>query len=335
VPKAVSSRLVDLACLGVVTVWGVNFVVMKRALQRFDVATFNVVRFTGMVTLGWLLLAVNHRRRGHALLPDPADRARIAFAGGVGFFGYLYGFTVGLSHTTAFSSSLLTGMSSLFVALLLWATGVETLSRRHLGALVLALVGAVVFVVGRSDGRVVIKWGDAVSLGAAFLYASYLVINRPLTKRYPAASLTTWSMTVAYVVVLAVGGPLVHRQDWSRIDTRAWLSMGWAMTLPVFIAWSVWAWANGRAGVARPALFLVFVPVVSGVAAWWALNEKVRVLQIVGLALVVCALIIGSQRTTAASSAGSVDAEDVMRSGVAGAVGLHVDGDVNAVADRS
>ncbi len=296
-----SSRLVDFACLGVVTVWGVNFVVMKRALQRFDVATFNVVRFTGMVTLGWLLLMFNHHRRGHALLPESADRRRIAFAGGVGFFGYLYGFTVGLSHTSAFSSSLLTGMSSLFVALLLWATGAERLSRRHVAGLMLAFVGAVVFVIGRSDGHVVVKWGDVVSLGAAFLYASYLVINRPLTKRYPAASLTTWSMTVAYVVVLAVGGPLVHQQDWSRIDALAWVSMGWAMTLPVFIAWTVWAWANGRVGVGRPALFLVFVPVVSGIAAWWLLDERVRVLQIVGLAMVVSALLIGRQRTADAA----------------------------------
>lgn len=297
-PSNVSSRTVDLACLGVVTVWGVNFVVMKRALQRFDIATFNVVRFTAMVSIGWLLMAVNHRRRGHPYLPERADRPRIAVAGGVGFFGYLFGFTIGLSQTSAFSSSLLTGMSSLFVALLLWATGVEILSRRHIAALLLALIGAVVFVIGRSDGRVEIKWGDGVSLGAAFLYASYLVINRPLTRRYPAASLTTWSMTVAYAVMLVVAGPFAFGQDWSRVNTGAWLSMLWAVTLPVFIAWSVWAWANGRVGVARPALFLVFVPVVSGVAAWWVLDEKVRVLQIVGLAMVVSALLLGRQRAT-------------------------------------
>jgi O-acetylserine/cysteine efflux transporter len=206
--STVSSRRVDLACLAVVTVWGLNFVVMKRALQRFDIATFNVVRFTGMVAVGWTFMMVNHRRRSHPLLPERTDRVRIAVAGGVGFFGYLYGFTVEISHTSAFSSSLLTGMSSLFVALLPWATGAERLTRRHVLALTLAFTGAVVFVYGRSDGKVVVKWGDVVSLAVAFLYASYLVINRPLTKRYPAASLTTWSMTVAYVVVLASVGHL-------------------------------------------------------------------------------------------------------------------------------
>jgi drug/metabolite transporter (DMT)-like permease len=292
-----SSRLVDLVCLGVVSVWGVNFVIMKRALERFDTATFNLVRFSAMVAIGWLLLAYNHRRRHHALLPEPADRRRIAFAGGVGFFGYLYGFTLGLSRTSAFSSALLTGMSSLFVALLLWASGAERLNRRHVIALVLAFAGAVVFVVGRSDGRVEVKWGDAISLGAAFLYASYLVINRPLTKRYPALSLTTWSMTVAYAVMLVVGGPFAFGQDWSRIDALAWVSMAWAVTLPVFISWSVWAWANAQVGVARPALYLVLVPVVSGIAAWWALDEKVRALQIVGLAMVVSALLLGRQRS--------------------------------------
>lgn len=292
-----SLRTVDLACLGVVTSWGVNFVVMKRALERFDIATFNVVRFSIMVTIGWCLLAANHRRKGHPLLPEKADWLRIALAGGVGFFGYLYGFTIGLNHTSAFSASLLTGISSLFVALLLWATGAERLTKRNVAALLLAFLGAVVFVVGRSDGRVELKLGDVVSLGAAFLYASYLVINRPLTVRYPAASLTTWSMSIAYLVVLIVGGPSIPEQDWSQVDGRAWMAMVWAATIPVFVAWTVWSWANGKAGVARPALFLVLVPVVAGIAAWWALDEKIRVLQVVGLLMVAAALVLGRQRT--------------------------------------
>ncbi len=285
--------MVDLVCVGVVTTWGVNFVVMKRALQRFDLATFNVVRFSGMMLLGWILLAVNHRRRGHALLPARADLGRIALAGGIGFFGYLYGFALGLKHTSAFSAALLTGMSSLFVALLLWATGSEKLTRRHVIALLLAFAGAVVFIVGRSDGHVQFRAGDVIALGAALMYASYLVINRPLTAKYPALSLTTWSLSVAYVVVLAVGGPGLQRQQWARIDAGAWLSMLWAIVLPVFVAWSVWSWANKHAGVARPALFLVLVPVVSGIAAWSVLDERVRVLQIVGLAMVVAALLLG------------------------------------------
>ncbi len=302
----VSSRTVDLACLGVVTVWGLNSVVMKRALQRFDLPTFNVIRFSGMMAIGWALLLFNHRQRGHALLPARNDRRRIAFAGGVGFFGYLYGFTIGLKYTTAFSSSLLTGMSSLFVALLLWVTRVEALSRRQVIALVGAFAGAVVFVVGRGNGQIEFKGGDIVALGAAFLYAAYLVINRPLTTKYPAASLTTWSMSVAYIVVLAVGGPFVKNQDWSRIDGGAWLAMVWAITLPVFVSWTVWAWANGRVGVARPALYLVLVPVVSGVAAWWALDEEVHALQIVGLGLVVGALLLGRRGSPSAVDRASV-----------------------------
>ena len=312
---AVSARVIDLVCLAIVTTWGVNFVVMKRALQRFDLAAYNVVRFTGMMVLGWVILFVNHRRRGHALLPARADMGRIALAGGVGFFGYLYGFAWGLKYTSAFSSALLTGMSSLFVALLLWATGAEKLTRRHVIALVLAFSGAVVFIVGRSDGRVQFKTGDVIALGAAFLYAAYLVINRPLISRYPALSLTTWSLTVAYVVLLVVAGSKVHQQDWSRVDAGAWLAMLWAMTLPVFVAWTVWAWANKHAGVARPALFLVLVPVVSGIAAWWALDERVRVLQVVGLAMVVSALLLGRARRAAPTPPAADAAQFASRAG--------------------
>ncbi len=289
-------RLVDLACLGVVSTWGINFVIMKRSLERFEIPTFNVVRFTLMMAFGWVLLTWNHHKRGHAWLPAKPDRARIAIAGGIGFFGYLYGFTIGLHRTTAFSSSLLTAMSSLFTALLLWATRTERMTRRQAGALFIALGGAVAFVYGRSNGKVRFASGDWFALGAAFMYAAYLVINRPLTSKYPATSLTTWSMSVAYIVVLAVSLPFLGRQDWSKVDSAAWVSMLWAATAPVFIAWTVWAWANGKAGVSRPSLFLVLVPVISGTVAWWYLDEQVRVLQVVGMVMVVSALLIARSR---------------------------------------
>jgi drug/metabolite transporter (DMT)-like permease len=286
-------RRVDLACLAVVTSWGVNFAIMKRSLQRFDTPVFNVIRFTIMVVLGWSLHLIAVRSGRAPRWPQRADWARVALAGGVGFFGYLYGFTLGLDRTSAFSSSLLTAMSSLFVALLLWGTKAERLGTRQVLALMLAATGAVVFVVGRSNGQIAISSGDSFALGAAFLYALYLVTNRPLTTKYPAMSLTTWSLTVAWVVVVMIGAPALPGQDWSAVDTSAWLSMAWAATIPVFVAWTVWAWANGQAGVARPSLWLVLVPVISGAFAWWYLDEDVRVLQLIGMAIVLSALLIG------------------------------------------
>lgn len=297
-----TARLADLACLAVVGTWGINFAIMKRSLERFDIPVFNLVRFSLMMVLGTALLGWNHRSRGHALLPQPEDRARIALAGGVGFFGYLYGFTIGLHRTTAFSASLLMAMSPLFVAVLLWVTKSESLHGRHMVALVLAVMGAVIFVFGRNDGAVAFRSGDVFALGAAFLYAAYLVINRPLTTKYPATSLTMWSMSVAYVVVLVVTLPFVGRQDWSRIDAGAWVSMAWAATAPVFIAWTVWAWANSKVGVARPSLFMVLVPVISGMVAWWYLHEQVRVLQVVGVVLVLSGLLVARRRSTVSGS---------------------------------
>jgi drug/metabolite transporter (DMT)-like permease len=255
-----------------------------------------VIRFGVMVLLGWTILAIMHRRKGFVLLPSPSDRRRIALAGGIGFFGYLYGFSFGLRYTSAFSSSLLTGMSSLFVALLLWATRAERLTGRHVMSMILGFGGAVVFIVGRNGGHVSFKIGDIVSLIAAFMYAAYLVINRPLLSKYPVISLTTWSSTVGFAVLLVVAGPSVSRQAWSDVDAVAWVSMIWAVLIPVFLSWTVWAWVNKHVGVARPSLFLMLVPVVSGVAAWGFLNEQVRLLQLVGLALVLAALALGRPR---------------------------------------
>jgi drug/metabolite transporter (DMT)-like permease len=70
----------------------------------------------------------------------------------------------------------------------------------------------------------------------------------------------------------------------------------------VFIAWTVWAWANSKVGVARPSLFMVLVPVISGAVAWWYLDEQVRLLQIVGLLLVVSGLLVARRRPATPSA---------------------------------
>ena len=57
-PAPIPIRTLAWTAAGIVVfVWGVNFVFAKHALNQFDVGPFNFLRFTGMVILGWLVLA--------------------------------------------------------------------------------------------------------------------------------------------------------------------------------------------------------------------------------------------------------------------------------------
>ena len=273
------------AC-SVVMVWGINFVFAKHALDQFDVGPFNFVRFGGMVVVGWLVLLTT----GGVRRIEPSDRLRLLTVSLVGYCGYVFGFSVGLHLTSAFSASLLLALVPL------WIVVFNSLSERRfpnavsLVAFALASVGVTLFVTTRT--AVSLGWGDLVSLVVAGLYAGYLLLNRPLIDRYPPFTLTTYAATLSAVPILALTAYSITEQDWSSISSSGWFAMAWAIIGPVFIAWSVWNWVQHHLATTRIAPLLFLVPVISGYAAWLILDESIQPGQIVGTVAVVGGLML-------------------------------------------
>ncbi len=276
------------ACV-VVFGWGVNFVFAKHALNQFDVGPFNFLRFTGMALLGWLVLVFT--RGFHPI--QRGDWLRILAVALVGFCGYVFGFSVGLHLTSAFSASILLALVPLWIVVL---TSVEQRclpSWPALLALVLAAAGSVTFVASRAS--VSLGWGDLISLLVAGCYAGYLLLNRPLVARYPPFTLTTYAVTLAAVPILAATASTLSEQDWTRVTGSGWLAMAWVTIAPVFVAWSAWSWVERHLATHLTAPLLFLVPVISGLTAWLLLDESIRIGQIIGTAAVIAGLIINQQ----------------------------------------
>jgi drug/metabolite transporter (DMT)-like permease len=64
------------------------------------------------------------------------------------------------------------------------------------------------------------------------------------------------------------------------------------MIMPVYVAWTLWSWVSARIGVARPAMYMVLTPLVSGVTAWLLLGEEFSPLKLVGAAVVLSGLVL-------------------------------------------
>ncbi len=238
--------------------WVVNFVLAKHALNQFDVGPFNFLRFSGMTVLGWLVtLSVGGVRR-----VPPEDRRRLLFVALVGFCGYVFGFSLGLPLTSAYSASLLLALVPLRVQF--FSSIAER--RRPPAAAVVGLVtsatGTALFVASRTE--IALGWGDLISLVVAACYGGYLLLNRPLVTRYPPFTLTTYAATIASVPILAITAFSLGDQDWSAVTGSGWAAMAWVIIGPVFVAWSVWSWVQRHLAPTTVAPLLLLVPLVSG-----------------------------------------------------------------------
>ena len=181
-----------------------------------------------MVVVGWLVLWVI----GGIRSIESRDRLRFLVVAVVGYCGYIFGFSVGVSLTSAFSASLLLALVPL------WIIVFNSMTRRRLPnvltlvAFAIASAGVVMFVSARTS--VALGLGDLVSLTVAGLYAGYLLLNRPLIDRYPPITLITYTATLAAIPIMAVTAYTFKGQDLSDVSLSGWMAMAWAIVVPYF-----------------------------------------------------------------------------------------------------
>jgi len=284
----------ELALLSVVGLWASTFIVTKDLYDTLTPLAFTGVRFGLMILFSWAVLLIQSSRQGttaKAVRVNRPDIPRFLLAGATGYTLYQLGFALGLERTSPFSSSLLISMVPVVTVILLAILGERTPAKAWLG-LGVAVVGAIVFLLDkRGEGGGTLT-GDLLSLGAAFAFATYGVVNRPLTKAYPPATATAFGVTAGGVPLLLICAPVIIDQDWGSVSVWQWLAIAYMVVLPVYVAYMLWNWAIARRGVAAATRFSLLVPVVSGILSALVFSEDFGPLKLLGAAIVLVGLVV-------------------------------------------
>ena len=180
-----SFGLVDVTLLLVATIWGTNNVVARAAFGQFEPGAFIVLRFA--IATAIMLVFLRFAESPRPI--DKADWGRFLLAGLLGTALVQPLFYYGLSLSTASNTSLIKATSPIFVAIFAWFMLSERLRPRGWLGCGLALAGMALIVqegLGfELHGRALL--GDLLALAGASLWAAYMVVVGPLTKRYSAA----------------------------------------------------------------------------------------------------------------------------------------------------
>jgi drug/metabolite transporter (DMT)-like permease len=287
----------ELAQLVVVGLWASTFIVTKAAFAELTPLAFTFVRFGLMTGLAFGVLAA--RRRTWRI--RAGDLPRFLLAGLAGYTFYQLGFVLGLERTSPFASSLLIAMVPLFTMLILALRGERTRARGWAG-LAIALAGVVIFLADRLEaGASGTLLGDALSIGAAVSFALYGIVNRPLVRDYPPETYTAYTLLAGSIPLMLIATPAALAQDWGAISLSGWLSIGYMVVLPVYVAYMLWNWAIARRGAAAATSFTLLVPIASGVLSAWWFGEQFDLLKLLGAALVLAGLMIIRARAQARS----------------------------------
>lgn len=275
----------------VVLIWASTFVITKDALEDFTPFSFIFARFGLILILAFSVLLVQGLRRGWSAMwhVDRADWPRFLLSGLLGYTFYQIGFTVGLDHTSPFSSSLLIAMVPLFTLVIATMLGERSSTGAWIGVFV-AIVGVAVFLLQRQEGDSS-ALGNALSAGAAISFASYGLANRALVRKYPTATVSAYTTLLGTVPLLVISSPDAMRQDWSALEAQHWLTLLYMAIFPVYLVYIGYNWAIAERGISATSAGLG-VPIVSGVLSAIVFSEAFGVLKVGGAVLVLLGLVL-------------------------------------------
>ena len=280
------------AALGVVLIWGTNFVAMKFALLELTPFQLGAGRYLFAVLPLILLIRPPRLAWRWVLL--------YGLFQGVGQFGLLFvSLRIGMSAALA---SVLLQTQVFFTALFGFVLLGERAGRALLAGLALAAGGLACFGMNyltagpRSGGTT--AGGFALCLAAAAMWAASNIVVRRAQRATPGFDVTAfmvWSSLVPIIpfvlMSLAFDAPALHGR-WRAASWRTWLSLaylGWCATI---FAYAMWTGLLKRHPVNRVAPFSLAVPLVGITAGMAVLGDVISGWQWGGIGLIVASLIV-------------------------------------------
>lgn len=266
-----------LLLVAVTAVWGWTFVVVQDAIALYGVLPFLAVRF---------LLAAG------ALAPVYAGRLTrrtLLVGGGIGVVlaaGYLFQ-TTGLLFTTPTNSGLITGLFVVFAPLADRLLFGANASRQVMLAVGLSVVGMILLAGGSPEGA---NWGDFLTVLCAMALGLHIALLSRYAAGHDAGGLTLaqiLAMALLFVVVWPFFAPL------SFPPPEVWLALLVTGLLASAGAFLVQTTVQQRIPAARTAIILTMEPVFAALFGYWLAGDRLVLVQILGAALILSALVIG------------------------------------------
>ncbi len=219
------------------------------------------------------------------------DQVLFACAGifSLAFFNYFYFEVFSQSNLSVAVTLLYTG--PLFVTILSRVFFKELLTRRKVLALAFALTGCA-FVVGLLPfGQESIP-GKTLVMGilSGFCYALYSIFTKPVTKRYSALTITTYTFFYTSIFMLLTSDILNKVEKFKYADV-------WVSALLLALVATVAAYVLYTSGLkyleaGKASILATIEPIVAVLIGVLLLGDQLRVWQVVGIGLVLYSAIL-------------------------------------------
>lgn len=283
-----------LALFSVGMIYGLNYALAKMVMNGGYLSYSAFILSRVFYGLMFFLIVMLLRKSFKKI--DPTDYPRFFLSGLFGVAINQLMFFKGLELTTPVNASLIMTNTPVLVIFLSFIMGAEAFGWRKMVGLLLGAFGAVLLITKgfRIEAFQEINLGDVYVLINASAFALYLIISKPLLRKYSSIQVVAVVFASGFLVVLPVGAADFMKVDWSSFGLDIWLSFAFVLVFTTGFAYLLNAFALQKVNPSVVSIYIYLQPVIATSSGWWFDQNEILPVHIYSACLIFTAVFLVS-----------------------------------------
>ena len=273
-----------LAVIGANVIYGINYVVAKGIMPDFmQPRMIILLRVAGATMVFWL--AASWYPRQKVALPD---MARIAICALFGIAINQVMFFEGLNLTTPINAAIIMVGTPILVLLFSHFILKERITGYRLLGIILGFAGAAYLIISGGGPNL----GSNTILGNFFVfinassYGLFLVLIKPLMKKYRPITLMKWLFTFGLVYILPVSAHLTMKTDFASIPSGIWLSVIYVILFTTVLAYFLNNYSLKNISPTMNSAYIYLQPFLAALVALLAGKDRITFTAMIAAVLI-------------------------------------------------
>lgn len=278
------------ALLGANIIYGANYLIAKGVMpNKIGPSAFIFVRVLGAILLFWLLKSTIKEQI------EKKDYPRLLLCGLLGVATNQLLFFHGLNLTSPIDASII--ITSIPVMVLIFSAIIlkEKITSNKILGLIIGGIGAVLLIsYGNKSGGTSSILGNLFIFLNACSYGLYLVIVKPLMKKYNSLTVISWVFLFGFLFVFPFGIGDIMATDFYSWSINTYLAVGFVVVFTTFLAYLFNIYAlnyvspsvNGSYVYLQPAVTFIMVSIYAYVLGHSEYAQDINLIKILSCLLI-------------------------------------------------
>ncbi len=223
-----------IALLGANLIYGVNYIIAKGIMpQKIGPSAFVFIRLICATALFWVLKSIAFKEK-----IAKKDISRLMLCGLLGAAANQLLFFHGINLTSPVDASIIMTTTPVIVLVFSFFLLKEKITPTKLLGISIGSIGAIVLIIyGNNSGGTSSFLGNLFVILNATCYGLYLVVVKPLMKKYNSITVISWVFLFGFIFMLPFGLSDFISTDFAAFDLNTYLVIGFVVIFTTFFAY--------------------------------------------------------------------------------------------------